>query len=506
MNVTSRRQFLAGSAAALGLGGLTASVAAMTGGDGSPGPGSGSGPYEADPLGRRRPNIVLVVADDLGQRELGAYGQRLIKTPRLDEVAAEGMRFTQAYAAAAVCAPSRCSLLTGMHAGHARVRQNPFNGAQGALGDADTTFAEVLRERGYRTGCVGKWGFGPEVPDQPSHPNSRGFDEFYGYLTHHQAHDYYPAYLWDNGERASLPGNTLERRTTYAPDLFRRRALDFIRRHADEPFLLYLTPNSPHAPSRAPHSGPYAAAYEEERGWSRADKAHAAQVGHLDATVGMIVDALRREGIEKDTVLLFTSDNGPHEEGGTDPDLFVGKGPLRGYKRNLYEGGIRVPLLAWSPGRIAAGGSSDRPTPLIDMLPTLAHLGGARAPGGIDGLSAAPLIDGSRGTPKSHSYLYWYRNDPISTPRADAVDKGRGNTVCEALRQDDWKAVRFAPGRDRLVPDDEWDVELYDLREDPGERHDLAARHPEVADRMVRRMRRAWSDRPRSGALEGAEV
>jgi arylsulfatase A len=484
----TRRQFLATSAASVasvGLDALPASPAAV--------PAAAATAAQVHRVGApgRAPNIVLIAADDLGYGELGAYGQRLISTPRLDRLAAEGTRFTQAYSAAAVCAPSRCSLLTGLHAGHAAVRENPFNGeGQGALGEGDTTFAEVLRARGYRTGIIGKWGFGPEEAGQPSHPNARGFEEFFGYIGHRHAHDYFPDYLWHNGRQVEL------KEGTYAVDLFEERALAFLRERARgaraRPFLLYLSPNVPHAPSEIPAGDEAEATYGEQL-WGAADRGHAAQVTRLDRLVGAVVDELRRLGLARETLVLVTSDNGPHEEGGTDPDLFDANGPLRGYKRNLYEGGIRVPLIAWQPGTVAPGAVSERVTPLTDMLPTLAELAGAPAPGGIDGLSAAPLLAGD-GVAGEHDHLYWYRNDPGSTPRANAEDGGRIRRLAEAVRRDDWKAVRFAPGRDREAPDGEWETELYDLATDPGETTDVADAHPELVAELTALLRAAWTE------------
>ncbi|MFK4104594.1 sulfatase-like hydrolase/transferase [Streptomyces sp. NPDC019531] len=434
-----------------------------------------------------RPNVVVILADDLGYGELGSYGQKLIRTPRLDALAADGLRFTDAYAAAPVCAPSRCSLLTGLHSGHATVRENPWGpGGQGALTERDFTFAEALRTRGYRTGAIGKWGFGPEAPDQPSHPNSRGFEEFYGYLTHHHAHGYYPEYLWHNGTREEIPGNRGGAHEVYAPDLIEARALSFVDAHRNEPFLLYLAPTLPHAPSQDPDVGEYA-----DRPWSGPDRRHAAQVTSFDTLVGKVTDRLTDLGLAERTIVLVTSDNGPHEEGGTDPEVFDGNGPLRGIKRNLYEGGIRVPLIAWSPRRIPAG-TTDRPTPLTDLLPTLADLAGAPAPTDVDGLSLAPLLRGGTDVAR-HDSLYFYRNHAGVTPLADATDHGRGRRLAEALRRGDLKAVRFAPGQNRRVPDDQWDVELYDLARDPGERDDLATARPAEAAALVRLMRSAWA-------------
>ncbi|MFD7818115.1 sulfatase-like hydrolase/transferase [Streptomyces sp. NPDC059785] len=492
----SRRRFLAGSAAALGVGGAAVACRAGDGEAATPvrrQPGQGqkvkaSAVPAMQPL-PARPNFVVIVADDLGYGELGVYGQKLIDTPRIDALAAEGLRFTDAYAAAPVCAPSRCSLLTGLHSGHSTVRENPRGpSGQGALAESDFTFAEALRARGYRTGIIGKWGFGPERAGQPSHPNSRGFEEFYGYLTHRHAHEYYPEYLWHNGSREDIPANRGGARAVYAPDLVEQHALAFLDAHQDEPFLLYLAPTLPHAPSRDPHLGRYA-----DAPWPRADRAHAAQVTSFDTLVGKVADRLTALGAADRTLVLVTSDNGPHEEGGTDPELFDAGGPLRGYKRNLYEGGIRVPLIAWSPESVPSG-TTDRPTPLTDLLPTLADLAGAPAPSDLDGLSLAPLLRGATADTARHDHLYFYRNHSEATPRADAVDGGRARRLAEALRRGDLKAVRFAPGRDRDVPDDRWDVELYDLAKDPGEEHDLAAARPADADALVRLMRGSWAD------------
>ncbi|MEV8434682.1 sulfatase-like hydrolase/transferase [Streptomyces chartreusis] len=466
----NRRQFLAGSAAALALTTLPQVPATA-----------------APRAAGRAPNIVLILADDLGYGELGSYGQQIIKTPRIDALAAQGLRFTQAYSSAAVCAPSRCSLLTSLHTGHSAVRQNPFTGdpGQGSLRDGDTTIAEVLRSRGYRTGCVGKWGFGPEVADQPSHPNARGFEEFYGYIDHGHAHNYYPDYLWHNGEKSPIAENANGATGKFAIDLFEQRALDFIDTHAAEPFLLFLAPTLPHFPNVVPaadmvdYTGP---------NWGTAEKAHASQVARLDALVGSVVDRVKARGIEQDTLILVTSDNGPHEEGSpaVDPNKYDANGPLRGYKRNLYEGGIRIPLIASRPGTVAAG-TTARPTPQLDLLPTFAELAGAPAPSDIDGKSMAALLNG--GTAPAHPHLFWMRNDPYSGSRSNTEDGGRGNRWAEAVRKGDLKAVRFAPARDPKAPDSQWVVQLYDLAKDPGEKSDIAAANPTAVAELTALMR-----------------
>ncbi|MEV7253589.1 sulfatase-like hydrolase/transferase [Streptomyces cyaneofuscatus] len=443
----------------------------------------------------RAPNIVLILADDLGYGELGSYGQNKgIHTPRIDALAAQGLRFTQAYSSAAVCAPSRCSLLTSLHTGHGAVRQNPFGGdeGQGKLTDADTTFAEVLRSRGYRTACIGKWGFGPDLPDQPSHPNARGFEEFYGYINHGHAHDYYPDHLWHNDRKSSVPENENGAKATFAIDLFEQRTLDFLDTHAEEPFLLFLSPTLPHFPNEVPANdmGEYAA-----KPWGAAEKGHAAQVTRLDTLVGKVVDRIRSLGIEQDTLILFTSDNGPHEEGSppVNPDFFDANGPLAGYKRNLHEGGVRIPLIAWRPGTIAAG-TTARPTPQLDLLPTFAELADAPVPSDIDGKSVAALLSG--GTAAAHSHLYWMRNDPYQGSRSGAVDQGFGLRLAEAVRKGDMKLIRYAPGRDRSAPDSQWTYRLYDLTQTPVEHkdNDIAAANPAIVAELTALMRSSWAD------------
>ncbi|WP_211267018.1 arylsulfatase [Nonomuraea candida] len=413
----------------------------------------------------RRPNILLILADDLGWGEIGSNGQRLIRTPNLDRLAAEGVQFKTAYSGAPLCAPSRCSLLTGLHAGHSTVRDNPEGGPQHSLTDADLTFAELLQMAGYRTGCIGKWGFGPEEADQASHPNVRGFDEFFGYIGHKHAHQYFPTYLWHNGQKVQLNGSS------YAPHLFRQRAVEFINAGSDKPFLLYYASILPHAPSVVPgDAGPY-----EDEPWSGPNRRHAAQVARLDTDVAALIRALRDAGVAKDTLVLFTSDNGPHREKGVTPWLFDSNGPYRADKRDVYEGGIRVPMIAWSPGlrpRVER-----QPVAFWDVLPTFADLAGVPAPANLDGLSFRGLLTGE-GAPR-HDHLIWNR------PRkAQAVRRGR------------WKVVRFAPNIAGAGP--EGRVELYDLTRDPGESRDLAAARPQITRELVELLDRSIGDDPRT--------
>ncbi len=406
----------------------------------------------------RKPNIVFILADDLGYGDLGCYGQKLVPTPNIDRIAAEGTRFTQAYAGSTVCAPSRCALMTGLHTGHARIRGN----ARVPLELSDVTVAKVLKEAGYRTAMFGKWGLGSA--NTTGVPNRQGFDEWFGYLDQQHAHSYYPQQLWDNEREMILAGN-LGLRKQYSHDLFAGRALKFLDGAKNDPFYLNLTFTIPHAnnelgrdtgngmevPSDEPFGG---------KPWPAQERNFAAMIARLDADVGRILDRIESLGIENDTVIFFTSDNGPHREGGHDPDFFRSSGPLRGIKRDLYEGGIRVPMLARWPGHIPAGRVSDDIWAFWDFLPTAAELAGVRPPQGIDGVSAVPALLGRphKGAP----YLYWEFHE-------------RG--FAQAVRAGEWKGIRF--GRQRPL-------ELYNLATDIGEKNDIAPKHPDVVTRLTR--------------------
>lgn len=485
----NRRMFFAAGGGVLGAAALAGS---STWADGNVQPRAG---------GRRAPNVVLVLADDLGYGELGSYGQTLIRTPHLDRLAAEGVSYTDFYAGAPVCAPSRCTLLTGLHTGHATVRQNPEPGEQDTpLDQNEITFAHLMQHMGYRTALFGKWGFSEDRPDTPSHPNEQGFDEFFGYLTHIHAHQYYPSYLWHNRERVTLPGNNGSAGgATYAPDLVTEKSLEFIDANKDDPFLLMVSTTIPHSPQQAPGTGEYAG-----ENWGQGEKLHAAQITHMDADIGRIVDKLEALGIADDTVVIFMSDNGPHEEGQppTNPDFFDANGPLRGYKRNLYDGGIRVPAIVWAPGHVGskAGAEVAEPLAMWDILPTLADLTGAPVPPFVDGGSMRHTFDASapaRGDyrrPLPDRALYWWRVDPWGSPRANATEQGRVTHAAEALRQGDWKAVRIAPGKNRNIPDASWDFQLYNLASDIGETTNIASQNPEVAASMVALLKQSWTD------------
>ena len=416
-----------------------------------------------------KPNIIFIMADDLGYGDLSCYGQKTIQTPNIDRLATEGMRFTQVYAGATVCAPSRCTLMTGKHQGHALVRGN--RSPEVALRPEDVTVAEVLKRAGYTTALYGKWGVGGPVTS--GRPNLKGFDDFFGYLSQWHAHTYYPEHLWENEIERFIRGNLGRRQGEYSHDLFTDRALKFLDRQHDKPFFLYLPYTIPHTNNElgratgdgmeVPDYGTYA-----DKDWPNPEKGFAAMIERLDRDVGRILDKLRERGMDKDTIVFFTSDNGPHREGGHDPDFFGSRGPLRGIKRDLYEGGIRVPTLARWPGKIEPGQVSDQAWAFWDVLPTLAELGGAPPPGDIDGISMVPALLGK--TQKQHEYLYWEFHE-------------RG--FRQAIRMGDWKAVRLAKGAK---------IELYDLKKDLGEQDNIADKQPDVVQKIERLMKTARTE------------
>ena len=416
----------------------------------------------------KTPNIVLILADDLGYGDLGCYGQTKILTPNIDRLAAEGMRFTQAYAGNTVCAPSRCALMTGKHSGHGRVRSN----VQVPLESEDVTIAEVLKSAGHHCGAFGKWALGWE--GTTGIPNRQGFEEWLGYLDQAHAHDYYPAMLWRNEElQYALPGNQDGKRGDYAPNLFQKAAGNFIRINEDDPFFLYFPTTIPHANNERGTNGmevPSLGAYGK-MDWPEPEKAKAAMISRLDAFVGALMEDLKKRKIDQDTLILFTSDNGPHKEGGVDPRFFASSGPFRGIKRDLYEGGIRVPLIARWPGRIKPGAVNALPVASWDLLPTLADLVDRTPPKDVDGISVLPTFFGA--TPKrTHAYLYW-----------ESHEKG----YLQAVREGDWKGVKL---------DADKPLELYDLANDPAETQDVATANPDVVKRLESHMKAAadpWS-------------
>ncbi len=418
-----------------------------------------------------RPNIIFVLADDLGYGDLGCYGQEKIHTPHLDQMAREGMRFTSFYAGSTVCAPSRCALMTGYHMGHALIRGN----SKDNLRPEDVTVAELLKGAGYTTGLTGKWGLGHE--GSTGIPTRQGFDSFFGYLDQHHAHNYYPAFLVRNEQRFPLknvvPGagpwgqGVASEKIEYSHELIMDEALRFIEQNQDRPFFLYLALTLPHANNEAGKQGmeiPDYGAYQD-RDWPEPQKGHAAMISRMDADVGRLFDLLRRTGIDDKTLVLFSSDNGPHAEGGNDPDFANSNGPLRGIKRSLHEGGIRVPLIARWPGRVAAGSTSEFVGAFWDVLPTLADLANVenKAPRDIDGLSFLPTLLGQN-EQEQHDALYW------------AFYEGGGG---QAIRQGQWKAIQ----QPIHTP-----VRLYNLATDLGEEHDLADLRPRLVAQLTARM------------------
>lgn len=427
----------------------------------------------SDPEPDSLPNIIYIMADDLGYGDLGSYGQETIQTPRLDKMSAEGIRFTSHYAGSTVCAPSRCVLMTGLHSGHCRIRGN----ARVPLEDEDVTVAEVLQDAGYATGLVGKWGLGEA--GSPGIPNRQGFNYFYGYLNQVHAHNFYPEFLWRDTHQVALQneviavnglGGYATKRVDYSHDLFTEEALAFIDRNAGGPFFLYLAYTIPHANNESRHGGLHGMEVPDfgiyaDMEWADAHKGTAGMISRLDRDVGRLLDHLAALGIDDNTLVLFTSDNGPHREGGRDPELFKSSGPLRGIKRDLYEGGIRVPLIARWPERIAAGTVSNHPSAFWDFLPTAAEIAGIEAPES-DGISYLAALVGEE--QEAHGHLYWEFHE--------------GAAPKQAVRSGDYKAVYFHESST---------TELYNLEQDLGETTNLTTQMPELADSLVELMRHA---------------
>ncbi len=413
--------------------------------------------------GAEEPNIIFIMADDLGQVDLGCYGQKNILTPHLDRMAAEGCRFTQCYAGATVCAPSRSVLMTGLHTGHTRVRGNSSRVGgvppQGRvpLQDADVTVGEVLRTAGYATGITGKWGLGE--PGTAGAPNKQGFDEWLGFLNQRHAHTYYPEYIWKNDEVHILSRNIGRYEGEWVHDLFTKFALEFIGKHREGPFFLYLAYTIPHGRYEIPDDKPYS-----DKPWPESARNYAAMVTRLDSDVGKILALLRKLDIDERTIVFFCSDNGATF---LEPPI-ESAGSLRGRKGNLYEGGIRTPMIVRWPGRITPGRVSDQIWAFWDFLPTAAELAGVEPPPGIDGISMAPVLLGR--PQRAHEYLYW---EHPSGGFSQAVRYGR------------WKGVRPRWGGP---------IELYDLEKDSGEQRNVADGHPELVAKIDAYMKSAHVD------------
>lgn len=436
----------------------------------------------------RQPNIIYILADDLGYGDPGCYGQKKFKTPNIDRLAAEGMLFTQHYAGCTVCAPSRSSLMTGLTTGHTPIRGNKSWEPEGQqpLPAASFTLAEMLKQAGYTTGAFGKWGLG--FIGTEGDPNKQGFDEFFGYNCQGLAHNYYPDHLWDNQQKVILEGNAGSKFGQYAPALIHERALQFIEKNnpakTGHPFFMFYPNIIPHAELLLPEENmkefrgkflpekifkgaePGSAKFRTGGYGTQAEShaAFAAMVTLLDKQVGEVVAKLKELGIEKNTLIVFSSDNGPHLEGGADPEYFDSNGPLKGYKRDVYEGGIRVPMIACWSGKIKSGTTSGHISAFWDVMPTLAEITGIPVPENLDGISFLPTLIGQTGQ-KQHESLYWEFHE----------QKGR-----QALRKGDWKLVRY----NALTPD-QITTELYNLKNDLSEEKNVAGEHPELVKEMI---------------------
>ena len=431
----------------------------------------------ADPVhAADRPNVVFIMADDLGYGDLGCYGQQRIKTPAIDRLAAEGMKFTDFYAGSTVCAPSRCVLMTGYHTGRCFIRGN----GKDNLRPSDVTIAEVMGAGGYRCGMFGKWGLGHE--GSSGLPTRQGFDAFYGYLDQHHAHNYYPSFLVRDEKRVLLanvvPGEgkfgqgVATEKKEYSHDLIMAEAMKFLDANHKKHFFLYLPLTIPHANNEARQAGMEVPDYGQyaDLDWPQPQKGHAAMISRMDRDLGLLFQRLKDHGIDQKTIVFFTSDNGPHREGGNNSDFNDSNGPLKGVKRDLTDGGIRVPLIVRWPGRIKTGSSSDFVGAFWDVMPTLAELAGTgkHVPKDIDGISFLPSLLG-QGTQQQHEFLYWAFYE-------------RGGS--RALRSGDWKAVQ----QPIHTP-----VRLYNLKEDLGEQKDVAADNVELVKKFTAAMDGAYA-------------
>jgi arylsulfatase A len=434
-------------------------------------------------VNQHKPSIIFILADDLGYNELGCYGQEIIQTPNIDQLAAEGIRFTNHYSGSPVCAPSRCVLMTGLHTGHSFIRDNYEIKPEGQLPipDSVVTIAEILKRYGYQTAIIGKWGLG--FPGSEGDPSKQGFDFFYGYNCQRHAHNHYPCFLWRNNDRDSLEGNN--RTLTgeqYSQDLFTSEAIKFISDNRDHPFFLYLPFAIPHLSIQVPDGSleqyrdkipeeEYQHRYYEKHPYPRAG--YAAMVSHMDRDIGRIMELLKELGIDNNTLVFFASDNGPTYAriGGSDSEYFNSAGSFRGLKGSVYEGGIRVPMIVRWPGKIKAGAVTDHLSGFQDLLPTIAEVINADVPAEIDGISYLPTLMGNIDDQPSHDYLYW------EFPSYGGQ---------QALRMGNWKAVRKDLFKNPGAP-----LELYNLETDIAEQYDVSSGHGSVVLKMEQMMKEA---------------
>lgn len=431
---------------------------------------------------KKKPNVIYILADDLGYGDLSCYGQEKFSTPNIDKLADRGMLFTQHYSGSTVCAPSRSALMTGQHTGHTFIRGNREHRPEGQypMKDEVFTMAELFKNAGYATGAFGKWGLG--YPGSEGDANNQGFDTFFGYNCQMLGHHYYPYFLRDNQDSLVIAENAGTQMGVYGPNLIHERTLKFIDDNKDKPFFLYVPSIIPHAELFAPeeYMAKFRGKFNPEHAYRGVDggaryrlggygsqpeshAAFAAMVTLLDDQVGEIVAKVEELGLTKNTIIIFTSDNGPHKEGGAQPDYFNSNGPFKGYKRDLYEGGIRVPFIVSCPKMIPQGVKSDLISAFWDMMPTFAELIGEEIPEGIDGISILPTLKG-KGDQKEHEYLYW-----------EFTELGG----CKALRMGQWKAVQLNLRKNPDAP-----IELYDLSVDLGEENNVADAHPEIVEKV----------------------
>ncbi|NQZ58520.1 MAG: arylsulfatase [Lentisphaeraceae bacterium] len=427
----------------------------------------------------KKPNIVFILADDLGYNDLSCFGQKNFKTPFLDEMAQEGMKFTQHYAGSTVCGPSRCSLLTGLHSGNSYIRGN---GPHVLPADpAEPTVASHIRQAGYVTAMIGKSGIACDNYD-PKRPNEKGFDYFYGYLAHKAAHRHYPTHLWKNGTKVNFPGNQGKRGDTNANDIIIDDSIRFIKENQKKPFFLHIALTSPHADLIAPEKyvkkyrgklgkeKPYKAGYYAESKEPKA--AFAGMVTHIDQRIGDFLKELKKLGLDKNTLVIFTSDNGTHKEGGHSFEALDSNGILRGGKRDLYEGGVRVPMIAWWPGKIKAASVSKHVSAFWDFMPTALDLAGYKKKVRTDGISYLPVMLGEK--QKKHDYLYW---------------EFYGADGKQAVLWGEWKAVRVGM-HEKKDPK----FQLFNIDKDPSENNDLAAQNPELIKEIRQIVKKAHSE------------
>ncbi|MGE4619238.1 MAG: arylsulfatase [Planctomycetota bacterium] len=419
----------------------------------------------------RPPNIIYIMADDLGWGDLGCYGQQALKTPRIDQLATEGMRFTDHYSGHTVCRPSRLVLWTGMHSGHTALQSNAYYHFDGG----ERTIVEILQEEGYATAGCGKWAMGRQ--NSPGHPNKKGFDDWFGYLDQGDAHNYYPTHLWHNDQKVPLAGNETAgkkgreafysiKKETYSHQVITDWMFDWIRQHADAPFLMHAHLTIPHANNElgwALGDGMEIPGRDrfEDQDWPGPEKGFAAMIARLDSDVGRLTDLLEELGLTENTLVIFTSDNGPHSEGGHDHRFFASNGPFRGYKRDLLEGGIRVPFIARWPSKIKAGSTTSLISGFQDFMPTACEIAGVDSPAGIDGLSYLPTLLGKTSDQEIHDSLYWQFKKQ------------------QALRSGHWKIHRENPESSPV---------LYNLKTDPEEKNDVSLLHPEIVSQLLEKL------------------